>query len=243
MRQIALGSVMAVALCASSLPVQSEDTHPYSILLHITSASFSGCNETDLRDESLGCDMIVTEGELQGPNMPQYAWLLVGGVPTLDAEWGGIGQLRFGIDYEPTVLVGWALCTGGTETPQADTDGLWPARKTGNLVTWPDQCRQVTANPDGLTKVGFFAIPWGNYGGIWITEDPRTSKAEAVDCRGNTVRICRQLLGKIVVLEPADGPCDAHGHGYAVQVCNPCGFDCTVPVETSTWGRIKSQYR
>ncbi len=161
---------------------------------------------------------------------PIFTWILVGGVPDVDGEHGGIGGLQFGIQYEPTVEVWvWTLCTGGSEIPQDDVDGVWPESGTGNAVTWYDGCYTVTENYDGLTRVGFFTMYPGSHGGIRIMNDPRIGQGEALDCAGHEIRLCRSLYGK-AVLHPDDGLCYQYNYGPYWQNCLPCGHKCAIPV-------------
>jgi len=139
---------------------------------------------------------------------------------------------------------GWSMCTGGSEIPE---DG-WPASGTGNAVTWAGGCYDVTENDDGVTKIGFFVIFPDSRGAMWIVEDPRVGYALASDCWPNSYLICRELMGSSV-MDPVDAPCDEYfadnGIGYPESPCNPCGDTCPqgTPINSTTWGGIKSHYR
>ncbi len=244
MRRITIGLALVAAACASMNPSQADDFYPYSLMLHVTPPSYSGCGEPTMADAVLNCGMVDPEGKDFGPFTPIFVWVVVGGVPPCEGNAGGIGGIRFGIQYEPTVLVaGWAVCAGS----EVQGPG-WPGSGTGDAITWQGGCYCVTANTDGMTKVGFFQINPTSAGGMVIVEDPQVGFAQAADCAPVGFRICRQLMGKCV-LSPNDGPCDlydhaAHGIGSAAQeVCNPCGGKCAVPMRSTSWGSIKTLYR
>ncbi len=242
MKRIATGLALIAAVCFLTVPAQADDTYPYSLMLHTSPPTYSGCGEPTMADGALNCGMVYTNGRDYGAYTPVFVWVLIGNVPPCTPDGGGVGGVRFGIEYEPTVLLsGWAVCAG------AEVPGFgWPGSGTGNAITWQGGCKCVTANTDGMTKVGFFQCNPGSMGGLWITEDPQVGYAQAADCAPIGFRICRHLMGSCV-LHPSNDPCDVYfaeqGLGYAVSPCNPCGGKCALPTQESTWGSIKSLYR
>ena len=229
MKRIATGVFAAAAAVIMALPAQAQP-YPYSINITVTPPTYSGCLEASVADQALSCAGLNPNGVDVGPFNPNFAWVLVGGVPEAQGEAGGIGGLQFGVEFDPGIIISsWALCTGGSEIPQQEPV-VWPANGSGNAMTWPDACYLVTANGDGLTRVGFFAINPGADGFLNIIEDPRTGKAEATDCQTTLFRVCKQLLGSAEMTIGGTG-----GE-------NTCGNFCPVPVRETSWGGIKSAY-
>ena len=251
MMRFATGLVCLAAVSLLAGPASAEDfAFPYSISFHMGSPTYSGCAEGSMADGLLSCGMVNVDGADFGPYTPVFCWFLVGGVPENIGglgEPGGIGGIQFGIMYEPTVRPsGWTLCTGGSEIPQNDLDGVWPAAGTGNAMTFGGGCSAVTANVDGMTRLGFMPLTPADTGAMLATEDPRIGIATASDCVPNSYRVCRQSMGSAVA-HPLSAPCDEyfaqHELGYPVSPCNTCGAKCPVPTLDSSWGLIKSQYR
>ncbi len=235
-------AVALILLLSPLLPhsLSADDPQEYSMMLHLTPPGYAGCSK--LPDEWLNCDMIEIEGLDVGPFTPFWAWLLVGGVSPRTSYGGGIGGIMLGIEYEPSIyVVGWNLCTGGSEI-QFD---YWPASGSGLAATWEGGCYDVDENVDGMTTIGWLTINPGSRGGMWVTDFPDSSLIVA-DCYPNIFEVCETLRGSCV-MHPDDAPCDAyfdeHDIGNPFSPCNPCGGKCPVPVLESSWGSIKSMYR
>jgi hypothetical protein len=224
---------LVLGLSASALfAVPAFAQFPYTIDFHFGPPSYSGCNEASVADAVLECDNLDTSFNPFG-GQPNFAWLLVGGVPPGSGAGapGGIGGAQFGIQYSAGTSLSWTLCTGGSEIPQNDAAGTWPASGTGNAVTFAGGCKLVTANEDGLTRLGWFTVFEGAAGRtIQVMEDPRIGQAQAADCATTQFRICRQSMGQ--------GDLTTGGTGGR----KVCGFLCAVPVNETSWSSIKSTY-
>ncbi len=224
---------ITVGVLTLPTPIMAADEFPYTLDLHFTEPSYLGCTEGTVSDGALRCWVLNPNGIDVGEFEPNFAWVVIGGVPDGSGPGapGGIGGLQFGIEYDSTVDMTWFLCTGGTESPQADPiDGVWPDTGTGNDVRWPGGCYLVTDNPDGVTKVGLFILTQGSAGLIRVVEDPRIGQAHATACDESISRICRQAMG---IGDATIGG----GMGVAT-----CGYLCAVPVKEGSWGSIRNIY-
>ncbi len=229
---------MKAPLAFLLIPIAVGTTHAvdsYSIDVMFIAPSYSGCNDSVVADGNLACDRIDAEILDLGELTPNFAELVVGGVPVGAGPGvsGGIGGIQFGIEYVPSLdLYGWTLCTGGSEIPQVEPVA-WPASGSGNAVTWSDGCYLVTDNDDGVTKIGFFSVRSGGPGFLRAAGDPRIGGIALVaDCLPTTFEICRAHLGW--------GDVEVDGPGGHVA----CGTSCADPlVEVSTWSRVKALYR
>jgi hypothetical protein len=232
MKRIAMGVVAAAAIFVN--PAMAGSEFPYTLGMHFLPPSYVGCNEPAAADAALNCTTLDPNAIDVGAFAPNFLWLVVTGVPagTGAGAPGGIGGIQFGIEYDPTVVLGgpFTLCTGGSAIPQDDLDGTWPASGTGNALTFGGGCKLVTDNPDGVTKLGFIPINPGSSGLIRFIEDPRIGEAQAAGCDASIARICRQSMG---IGDVTIGG----GRGE-----NKCGFLCPVPVQDASWGSIKSIY-
>jgi len=207
------------------------DDFAYTLTWHFTPPSYSGCGDFIVSDGAISCEILDPDfNDLGG--QPNFCWAMVGQVPkgTGPGAPGGVGGVQFGIDYDPTVLLsGWTLCTGGSEIPQDDPEGTWPAPGTGNAVTWSGGCYLVTENDDGLTRIGYLTIDAASSGYLFFGVDPRIGDAMGAGCDAATRAICGDMMGI------ADTTIDGEGE-------NTCRAKCGVPVASTSWGRIKALY-
>lgn len=237
MKRIAMGLAAAAAVLGSvGIAQAQDDVFPYDLFIHMGPPSYSGCAEGSVADAALNCSMINPNGVDVGGFAPNFAWVIVGGVPEYEAgspAAGGIGGIQFGVTYEPSVVVGgWSLCTGGSEIPSGTGPGevQWPGSGSGNAITWAGGCKEVLANPNGMTRVGFFTINPGSGGFLFLDEDPRIERAQAADCDAQIFRICTQALGYAQTTPGGTG-------GQST-----CGYICPVPTVESSWSSIKAKY-
>jgi hypothetical protein len=224
--------VSILLLASMALGSAAAAQFPYTLDFHFA-PGIGHCQDGLAEDYILSCDYLDPSFNDFG-GQHSIVWVIVGGVPdgTTFGESGGVGGLQFGIEYsEGTVVSSWTLCSGGSQIPQQNEGGTWPSSGTGNAVTFSGGCKTVTANEDGLTKVGYFTIqPRSSPGVIRFTEDPRIGMALAADCAATPIRICRESLGV--------GDLTVGGSGGT----NVCGTLCAVPVREATWGSIKAAY-
>jgi hypothetical protein len=219
-------------LLAGSTYARDDAPVTYSLDLHFSSGSYSGCGSGSVAP-AFGCADIATGNEAIAP--PLLLSVLLGGVvPHAPGSFGGIGGVQFGIDYPPSVLLGqWTLCTGGAEVPEA----AWPAARTGNAITWPQGCLPSVANPAGLVRVGFFTIDAGSTGVVDLIGDPRMDDAAwFYDCEAEGYFLCDALLGS--------ANATIGGSPAAIACGGSCGV-VNVPngqTVATSWGRIKSLY-
>jgi len=204
----------------------------YSLDLHFSSGSYSGCGG-GVVTPAFGCSDIETGNDAIAP--PILLSVLLGGVvPHAAGSFGGIGGVQFGVDYPATVWLGrWTLCTGGAEIP----DTSWPGAGSGNAITWPEGCMPSVPNPAGLVRVGFFTVDAGSTGIIELTGDPRMDGgAWFYDCEAEGYFVCDALLGSANAT--IGGSPAALGCGGMCEIVNvPDG-----QTVSTSWGRIKSLY-
>ncbi len=168
------------------------------------------------------CDGLGNDG------FPNYAYA-IGVYVSREGGWpNGIGGLQFGIEYdvEGADVVVWTLCTGGAEIPGPG----WPASGTGNAVTYPGGCHV----PEGeVVLVGVLLFMRYDFedliGHVRVTADPRIGQAIYADCDPTSYEICEPNMASWT---------------FATDVVPLCGNYCGgTPVEETTWGGIKSQYK
>jgi len=217
---VGIGAVLAAASVASA-------SNPFGFVLHMTPATYSGCATID--DATLTCEGIDVQGDSAAPQ--QFAWLIAYGWTTIPG-WPtepvvrGIGGAEFGIHYPAEVAVqGWTLCTGGSEIPQNDALGVWPASETGNAVTWTGG---EYTQPSGFAKIGFFAVPQGSTGRMTVMGDPRIDRAEIAAADTQIFLVPPAAYSSADIDESTD-------EGRAA-----CRED--VPVQEASWGKIKSMF-
>jgi len=212
-----------------------EDLPQQSLDVHFTIPSYSQCAEASVMDAALSCESLNGTYSDFGFDAPNFAWIIVGRVEPTGGPGsaGGIGGVQFGIEYDPGLVVvsastgGWALCTGGEELPETG----WPKSGYGNAATWTGGCYEVTDNPDGMTRVGYFPVRAIGPAEMRVVEDPRRGRAVVIDCDGVEALLCRQLLGT--------------GHTEEGLAEAGCRHDCIAgrtPTRTASWGSLKSLY-
>lgn len=230
MRLLVAGALLVLA---SSAALGAE---PYSLNFTIRQG-IGYCGDFPLESD-IGCDLVLVDGVDFGEYGLLIVWVLVAAIPPQQGVDGGIGGVQFGIRYDPSVdVLGWALCTGGAEIPQRDDEGTWPESNTGNAIVWSQGCYPEAQNPDGMTAIGYLVVREQSRGFMEIRDDPRTGRAEAVDCADTLTEICGRLLGAAVMHSDA-GPCD----DVRGSACNTCGLDCATPIHETSWGRVKNLY-
>jgi len=158
----------------------------------------------------------------------------------------GISGLSCGIDYgSPGVqsdgagvdLFGYALCSDleVPASPDADSTHAWPTSGGGNLFLWEPagNCRRNVVAPYGVQAIAcaVYVYTYGA-GQLAITPNPAGANGpefQVTDCVGPTAW-------------DLEWPSHAGVVGFDMDGYNPCTA-LGVPVEATTWGRLKSQYR
>lgn len=225
MKRFVTGLLAAAFLASPALA--TEGTFPYTLNVHLSQPSYSGCAEAFMADANFASCANINVNWLDfGAFTPNFAWVMVSNVPADPGT--GVGLVQYGLEYSLSAGVGgFTLCTGGSAIDQAG----WPASGTGTAVTWGGGC-YFPNNAKGTTKVGFIAINPGSVGTFKLVGDPRLSPQQAIaaDCSAIEYRICSQALGQAGI-----------GVGSTAGV-NTCDFKCFVPTQEESWGSIKSIY-
>jgi len=153
-------------------------------------------------------------------NIPNIAGLQCG----LQYQNGAPENLNDGTGID---VFGWNLCA--TLEFQTTGPNQWPRPGGGNLITW----NSLTVCQEGETGVaGYFYM--GAYGPdtMRLTVRPVDSAAKIANCASVETPLTDADLGYA-----------AFSVGGVTAGCNPCSTGCSgVPVETTTWGGIKSLY-
>ena len=137
--------------------------------------------------------------------------------------------VQVGIVYDPSVeIVGWHACSD-LQFP-ADT---WPASGSGNTMTWADNVET------DVVVAGYFEVVAHGPSRMRVIPWPQSGEAKIASCRAAeyALEVPPDRLGWV-----------SWGHaGYGTDTdgCNPVLSPCElgpVPVQPSTWGRLKSLY-
>jgi len=198
------------------------------LMLHVTApVSKSACLNGELDD----CDDAVTRGNLAaaGGGGPYYFVYLMA------IQFEELSGIQCGIDYdqnridgrnnhERIDIVSWTLCA--SLNFQSGSPRPWPAPGSGNLITWDATTRCQT----GATAVaGYFYVAAYSPDILSIIPRPADAVAKAADCASVERVITPTFLGTARFSD------DPNLQGY-----NPCGAGHEVPVERTTWSRIKT---
>ena len=220
----------------TSLPPPAQDLEPRenAILLHVAPDAANTCFDAPTSSEQ-----VITKASAD-PSGARYNVYVVG-VPQNDgyASWGLAG-IEFGIDYHggkpnsgALVVHSWTSCS------DLEWSGdNWPASGTGNMLTWvnPENC-QV----DQLVPVGYFTVSAYAPSSMALIPHPISAAMKIANCDG-----AERVLENHV--KPARVGWVSMGggtRGNSSLGCNPLLEPCeigTVPVENTTWGRVKSLY-
>lgn len=217
-------SVMAAALTLSTLiasprPAAAVDLTP-RILLHARTASTSQPCQPSIT----GCGAAITGGilNLSSGAGDYFVFLLAGRFdPSIGAR-----AITTGLYYDLMTLEGvdiysWHLCAD-LETPSTTE---WYRSNGSNTLSWnAEHCRQ-----DSLAVGGYFYLTAYTPGEIAMVA-PEGGAASVTLCNDQVVTVPVEQLGYV-------------GFGSRTG-CNPCNEVCHfVPVETITWGRLKTLIR
>lgn len=217
-------------------PPPPPEPDPAMVMLHIADATHG--QDTCERGPT-GIEDIVTMADAgeEGPRYYVYLLMSPGG------EENGLAGLQAGIEYhrsggppdeDPLQVFEWGRCSD-LEFPQDH----WPASGTGNTLTWlaPENCQF-----GGLVTAGYFYVAAYASAVMGVTPFPTTGKIKVATCTAVELLPDQTLapdqvgwvsMGRGEVGTDADG-------------CNPAITPCSyvpVPVQRTTWGRMKSMYR
>ncbi len=168
--------------------------------------------------DGIGCSLYAT-----GPDVV-FAQRRVYVVVARANPGAGVSGLQFGVEVSPTLSVdGWSLCAD-----EQFPVGGWPQSGGANVIAWDSDlnCQSDEVGTDGVHAVGgYFSLYAYGSGTMSITPDSTGNDPvlTVLDCAGEASDI---LI-----------PGGRVGFGEATGF-NPCLAE--VPVERSTWGRIKS---
>lgn len=211
-----------VAMFAGPSAAQQD----YGLAVHVSAPDYGlGCDLFD--DVAMTCDAVVEEGTAA----TSWVWVAFYGYDNVTASIG-IGAIQFGIDFGAGLTVAaFTLCTGGSVIGTNDQQGYpnWPTESgSAAAITWAGGC-YTNGSEEKFCKVGYFFMVPGGSGMFSIAGDPRIeNRVDGADCDAQVFTVPAGGWSSADVFgdDPADG----------FKACAP------VPVETTSWGRIKSLY-
>lgn len=228
---VAVGAALGCLVLPRPAAAVPFDNAP-KILLHVKSTTTKNACTTyaNLSD----CQTAVTRGGLvtsaSGPFYFVYVLVATGsyrgnGLGGTDL---GLAGAQFGIHYDAVAGSGvdvftWTLCA----TLEFVSTG-WPDSDGGELLTW-DAATACVKNEVGVA--GYFYAGAYSTDLLKITARPVDSNMKVADCQSQEI-----------TLDPAnDGGSASFTAGGTTDGCNPCLAGCSgVPVESTTWGKIKA---
>jgi hypothetical protein len=219
----------------SEAPPERREPHDGAILLHVGSAQgvTTGCE--GLPDEP---HEIVTKGLADLGGGATYYVYLLGSPSTIKDRNDGLTGLQMALDYTVTdsanvnlKVFGWQPCSV-LDFPQDN----WPQSGTGNTITW-------TANPStcqrrDLVVAGYFYVVAYTPVTLAIIGYSSTGLGKIANCAGAEVVVDASRMGWV-----SFGGAERAG---ATGGCNPLVTPCRdpkIPVEPTTWGRLKTLFR
>jgi hypothetical protein len=221
---------LACAGLALAAPVFAQS--PFGFVLHMEDTDASGFGDcTTVDDSALECALIVDSGT-QVVTFKKL-WIIVYGWESAPG-WPagrGLGGAEVALTFDEQVVfpVGiWTLCNAGLSIPESG----WPTTPdTGVRVAWPGDDGYVQTSQ--FAKVGFVVLQPGSDGRATIA--PGSVGVRIASAGGP------QGEPPVVVDVPGAGWSSADVAGS-----NPSdgrrACDEAVPVESSTWGRLKAVY-
>lgn len=227
MRRTRLLALAHASIVLLSTPALAQN--PAGVVIHMTEADFSqGCARID--DASLACADVQVVGN---STTNQFAWILAYGWNTLPG-WGGddvgLSAAAFAVSYPPqTTVLNWTGCTDLEIPLQDELIGDWPDPDTGIAVAFGIPGGY---NPESrFATLGFLLIQSGSSGRMRI------------------VRHAAQLIDAVQFVSSEDLPFDipAAGHSAAdVGGDMPSNgqrtCEGTIPLEKTSWGRVKAAF-
>lgn len=201
---------------------------------------FCGPGSPSPNEEGLPCSAYtVTRSQLREWPGP-VVYVMVG-----HADSVGISDVELGIDYTGGTGTGidpqwvtWTACTDGLEFRNSGFNGDWPAPGGGIRVTWTTCQNQVIGDEGVHVVIGALGVYVYSAAVLELTPDyqgePTGRLLYVRTCDGETTD-----LEQLFPWDPSILP--RVQFGGSGQAWNPCLG--TVPVRSTTWGRIKRQYR
>lgn len=216
-------------------PPERLEPHDGAILLHVGSAQGASTGCEGLPDEPRE---IVTKGFADTGGGATYYVYVLGSPSTVKDRNDGLTGLQMALDYMfadsanvNLKVFGWQPCSV-LDFPQDN----WPKSGTGNTITW-------TANPStcqrrDLVVAGYFYVVAYTPVTLSIVGYPSTGKGKIANCAGAEVVVDPTRMGWVSF----GGAARAGITGGCNPLVTPCREPDT-PVESTTWGRLKTLFR
>lgn len=232
-RLILAATALCVVAAASAVPATAGTQDNAVISLHVKSHAVKAievCTTANPNTNLVPCSQYVLTG---GLSTALDAYLVVANA----AAGAGIGGLSCGIEYngntgEGVGVFAWTLCAD-LEFKNSGPDGEWPQSHGGNRITFETttNCQRVEIGGEGVHAVAgaFYVYAYGD-DTFRVTPNRNLVNPElaVADCAASETQ-----------LDTTGTKSATAAFGAATGAFNPCQG---VPVETTTWGKIKSAY-
>jgi hypothetical protein len=205
-----------------------------AIVLHVAPDDHNTCFDAPTSSEQ-----VVTRAPADGSIGGRYNVYVIG-VPKSDdnASWGLAG-IEFGIDYsrgkpgsEALVVHSWTSCSD----MEFSADN-WPQAGTGNILTWvsPENCQTAMMVPAGYFTVSAYAPS-----SMALIPNPVSAAMKIANCDGVEAVIENYVKPARVGWVSMRGGLRNSSSDGCNPLLEPC--DATVPVQPTTWGKMKALY-
>ena len=176
---------------------------------------------------------------VQGPLGPGQVYAVVG-----RAGGEGVAAASFGVEYSGSAGIGvdpryisWTSCTDGFEYPNAGANGEFPASGGGLRITWLT-CQYQTISSAGVHAVigSFYVYAYSDdvlnlMSNNNLETGPELSVADCAGVETNLLNLLPPILWDYL----------SGSIGFGSRFGNNACF-CCLPVQTTTWGKVKSMY-
>ncbi len=245
MRRTLLAAAVVMLIAAVAAPVWAGDQVTSVIALHVTphNAKTSCSFGNPVLTTPTSCNDYVSKGDL---STGYDTWLCIAG-PAGDDKGEGYSGAGLGIYYDNTSgsgvdIFAWTACTD-LQYPSNENTVPWPQNNSGNRMVWaPTTGCQRTEIPAASTAVhaalGFFYLYAYSPDILYTGYHPQLESGPEF-----AVVNCQSAVTDLLITNAGYA---AFSSGAVNSGCNPCltPNGCgPVPVQKTTWGRIKTTYQ
>lgn len=209
------------------------DNNP-KILLHVKAVTTK--NPCTTWGNLADCTTAVTRGSLvtsaSGPFYFLYVLVATGSyrASSIGGTDLGLAGAQFGIQYDPVASSGLDVFTWNLCATLEFVSNNWPESGGGELLTWDSATKCQLAE---VAVAGYFYCGAYSSDLVKLVARPVDDLMKVASCQSNEI-----------TLDPASaGGSASFTAGGTTDGCNPCAASCSgVPVEATTWTRVKTMY-
>jgi len=203
------------------------------IALHVTATttkSTSICSTWSSDVATVPCSGYLVQGDLR-QDLLVYLVIAQADTPSFA---GGVAGITAGIEYDGRRGHGvdvnaWTVCADGLDIPNAGPGGEWPASGGGAIITWLN-CQESRVGGDGYhAVVGAFSVYAYSADRLRVTPNRNLQS-------GPQITLANCFAEEFGV---TDTTLALGSAGFGTSGFNPCH---PLPVEPTTWGRLKTKY-